>query len=165
MSWYILVHAGTDVDLLVLVLAGADVDVLVPEVDEAYITRKLMIEKTISQTPCCCASLTSSLGELTGCRCMGQWVGALHWWGSQNQIEVQMNECTICRQISQNSFCGTKSDIESAVLLAHPSSWIADAPIDTPRMWWCILVVVICLLHLHQIVVQIWMQNISSHHL
>ena len=35
MSWYILVHAGTDVDLLVLVLAGADVDVLVSEVDEA----------------------------------------------------------------------------------------------------------------------------------
>ena len=35
MSWYILVHAGADVDLLVLELAGADVDTLVLNVDEA----------------------------------------------------------------------------------------------------------------------------------
>ena len=35
MSWYLLVHAGVDVDLLVLVLASADVDTLVLDVDEA----------------------------------------------------------------------------------------------------------------------------------
>ena len=56
-------------------------------------------------------SWTSSVGILTG----GQWVvdsidGVL-------RIKLRFkHECTICRQVSCNSFCDTKSDIETAVV-------------------------------------------------